>query len=73
MSGGENAVIDDVGDVWRLTVREAAAVQTFPADYVFSGRGDSPKMRQIGNAVPVDLAGIVLGAAAAVGASRPRG
>jgi len=38
-----------------LTLREAAAFQTFPPDYVFEGGYDSVE-RQIGNAVPVRMA-----------------
>lgn len=38
-----------------LTLREAAAFQTFPHDYVFEGGYDAVE-RQIGNAVPVRMA-----------------
>jgi DNA (cytosine-5)-methyltransferase 1 len=38
-----------------LTLREAALLQTFPADYKFEGGYDSIE-RQIGNAIPVRLA-----------------
>jgi DNA (cytosine-5)-methyltransferase 1 len=39
----------------RLTVEEAALLQTFPRSYVFSG-SQSSKFKQIGNAVPCELA-----------------
>jgi DNA (cytosine-5)-methyltransferase 1 len=39
----------------RITVEEAAMIQTFPASYQFAG-GQSMKYLQIGNAVPCDLA-----------------
>ncbi len=39
----------------RLTIDEAAAIQTFPADYDFVGRTSSV-FAQIGNAVPCELA-----------------
>lgn len=39
----------------RITTKEAAMIQTFPADYKFSGK-DNSIYSQIGNAVPCDLA-----------------
>lgn len=39
----------------RLTIKEAAAIQTFPSDYEFSG-ARTKRYRQIGNAVPCNLA-----------------
>lgn len=42
----------------RLTVEECALLQTFPANYKFHG-AQSSKFRQIGNAVPCNLAGSV--------------
>ena len=39
----------------RLTIKEAAAIQTFPTDYKFTGPMSS-QYKQIGNAVPVKLA-----------------
>lgn len=38
----------------RLTVEEAAVIQTFPLDYAFAG-SQSSKFTQIGNAVPCNL------------------
>lgn len=54
-----------------LNVREYARIQTFPDDWEFSG-GLSAQYRQIGNAVPVNLA-YYMGkcAAAALGDRRP--
>ncbi len=42
----------------RLTIKEAALIQTFPEDYVFCGK-KSAIYRQIGNAVPCKLAEVV--------------
>jgi DNA (cytosine-5)-methyltransferase 1 len=46
------------GTVRYFTVRESARLQTFPDDYEFQGAW-SETMRQLGNAVPVQLARIV--------------
>lgn len=56
--GGENMIRFDDGSLRYLTVREAARVQTFPDGYEFTGAW-SEGMRQIGNAVPVELARVV--------------
>ena len=39
----------------RMSVRECAMIQTFPDDFIFEGAIGS-MYKQIGNAVPVDLA-----------------
>jgi len=53
--GGENMLAYPDGSVRYFTVREAARLQTFPDDYSFEGAW-SEAMRQLGNAVPVQLA-----------------
>jgi DNA (cytosine-5)-methyltransferase 1 len=56
--GGENMLIRPDGTVRYFTVRESARLQTFPDDYLFHGSW-TETMRQLGNAVPVDLANIL--------------
>ncbi|MEO0971806.1 MAG: DNA cytosine methyltransferase [Pseudomonadota bacterium] len=56
--GGENMLRRDDESVRYFTVRESARLQTFPDDYVFHGSW-SETMRQLGNAVPVDLGAVV--------------
>ncbi len=57
--GGENMILHDDGSVRYFSVREAARMQSFPDDYIFFG-SRTEAMRQIGNAVPVKLASILL-------------
>lgn len=56
--GGENMMVRDDGSVRYFTIRESARLQTFPDDFAIEGSW-SEAMRQLGNAVPVDLARVV--------------
>lgn len=56
--GGENMLRLPDGRVRYFTVRESARIQTFPDSFVFQGSW-TETMRQLGNAVPVQLAGVV--------------
>ena len=55
IGGGTARLGDAPGRLRRLTIRECMTIQTFPADYQFFGKKSSV-YRQIGNAVPCDLA-----------------
>jgi len=56
--GGENMLALPDGSVRYFTIRESARIQTFPDSFVFPNSW-TESMRQIGNAVPVELAEIV--------------
>ena len=55
-----NRLFSDEGELERLTVSEAGRLQTFPADYPWSGKDVA---QQVGNAIPPRLAAHVLAAA----------
>ena len=56
--GGENMLLRPDGSVRYFTVRESARLQTFPDWYELHGSW-TEAMRQLGNAVPVDLAQVI--------------
>ncbi len=56
--GGENMLLKPDGTVRYFTIRESARLQTFPDDFHFEGSW-SESMRQLGNAVPLNLAKVL--------------
>lgn len=63
--GGENMLLRENGTVRYFTVRESARLQTFPDNFLFHGSW-TEAMRQLGNAVPVELATVIAKNVAAV-------
>ena len=62
--GGENMVRLNSGAIRYFSVRESARLQTFPDNFIFHGTW-SENMRQLGNAVPVELGRVVASSVAA--------
>lgn len=62
--GGENMLLRPDGTVRYFSVRESARLQTFPDNYRLHGSW-TEAMRQLGNAVPVELANVVAKSVAA--------
>jgi DNA (cytosine-5)-methyltransferase 1 len=58
--GGENMLRRPDGSIRYFTVRECARIQTFPDEFILDGSWGEV-MRQLGNAVPVQLAQAVAG------------
>jgi len=63
--GGENTLRLPDGSVRYFSVRECARIQTFPDEWIFAGSW-TESMRQLGNAVPVQLGEAVAGQLARV-------
>lgn len=66
MKGGKVKTFEEIGgDLHRLTLQQGARLQTFPPEYAFVGKASSV-WRQIGNAIPAELAFAVATAAKAL-------